>query len=223
MQPLRRWTSQEANHPDPVVRPPFIISRGVIESGLNERLKSRLLTLSGSEPDIVSNTSSGKPFFERKWLSKNNLHRRNITDFDEIAGRIEETANKVTPYPQPLELVSMWAVVSHFGMAGRRHMHSGKVSIAYYVDPGFSGDSAGGQLCFYADRSDRSRLTHTVVPEAGMLVMFPSHLFHSVTRYESESPRIVISANLEQSETRQASRMSDERQRQPRPERDHGD
>lgn len=185
------------DHPDSSARKPFIISRGLVEPELNDRLRDRLLKLSESEPDIGSNTSKGKSFFEQKWLSKNDLHLRGVTDFNEIATRIENTANRMAPVPGRLVLNSMWAVVSHSGMEGRRHMHTGTVSIAYYVDAGASDESTGGQLCFYADRERRQEVSHSVVPETGMLVLFPSRMFHSVNRYRSESPRIVISANLE--------------------------
>ncbi len=38
----------------------------------------------------------------------------------------------------------MWAIVSKAGMEGRPHMHSGKVSGAYYVDAGACDDTGIG-------------------------------------------------------------------------------
>src|SRR3546814_1007077 len=103
----------------------------------------------------------------------------------------------------------MWSINSRSGMEGRRHEHEGAISAAYYVDAGTSSECAGGQLQFYAEATKPSP-THAVTPRDGLLIMFPSRLHHSVSRYSSDYPRIVISANLPYLPSRQASGPPDE-------------
>ncbi|MBT8061080.1 MAG: 2OG-Fe(II) oxygenase family protein [Gammaproteobacteria bacterium] len=179
-----------------IVRPPFVVVRNALDPELNQRLKAQLLELSKSESDAGSNKPSGKSFFDNKWLSRNDLHQRGFADFNATAQHIERLVNGVARSRRPLAVNSMWAIVSRSGMAGKRHMHTDAMSIAYYVDPGRSGNGNGGEICFYADAGDRKKVSHMFVPEYGAMVMFPSRMFHSVNQYESSQPRIVISANL---------------------------
>src|SRR3546814_415265 len=166
---------------------------------LNERLRDVLLTMSDLVPDKGSHMPSGRSFFESKWLSSNCLHRDGDPVFRVLGSTIEDAANSLpwrfedTP---PLRIATMWSIISRSGMEGRRHDHKGAISAAYYVDAGTSSECAGGQLQFYAEATKPSP-THAVTPRDGLLILFPSRLHHSVSRYSSDYPRIVISANLQ--------------------------
>src|SRR3546814_7831298 len=101
----------------------------------------------------------------------------------------------------------MWSINSRSGMEGRRHEHEGAISAAYYVDAGTSSECAGGQLQFYAEATKPSP-THAVTPRDGLLILFPSRLHHSVSRYSSDYPRIVIRSEEQTSELQSLMRIS---------------
>ena len=87
-----------------------------------------------------------------------------------------------------------------------KHQHSNSdISAAYYV----TAHEGCGDIVFYDPRPARvykqpiakspNKLNGTVnsiKPEAGMLVLFPSYLDHSVNPNISDKKRIVISFNL---------------------------
>jgi len=174
-------------------RPLFVATVPVGAEALNVRLKDALLAMKSSVPDEGSHRASGQSYFENKWLSPNRLHESDSPVFQELAGTISALAGRFAG--RPLQIASMWSIVSKEGMEGKAHAHQGAVSIAYYVDPGTSGEEAGGLMQFFANGPDKEP-THRVVPQAGMLILFPSRLQHSVSRYTGDRPRIVISANL---------------------------
>ena len=165
---------------------------------INRELKSWLLELAQEVPDRVSNMPSGRPFFDNKWLSHAQLHQSGKPQLDLLCEQIEKSANrfyKVGSGDVALSVFSMWSIISRPGMSGKPHDHTGAVSCAYYVDVGTVGEESGGLLSFYLDGPDHPP-THRVVPKAGHIYLFPSSLFHSVSRYQGVEPRIVISANL---------------------------
>lgn len=200
---------QETN---PVAQPYVTVTIPDSET-LNARLTETLIAMSRSVPDAVSNMASGQSYFVNKWLSKSDLHLNLDPDIQSLVKFAEEAANREF---QPagsdkLSVTSMWAVVGEPGLKGERHEHEGKVSAAFYVAAGSSGPEDGGELQFFESlgsrflRRVRSRLglspkeprpSHVVAPRSGLLVLFPSALTHSVSRYEGTDPRIVISINL---------------------------
>lgn len=65
----------------------------------------------------------------------------------------------------------------------------------------------GGQLIFTDPRTAALMVNHpynpfgatnhvTVTPVAGMMLTFPSFLYHEVTAYEGDTPRISIAFNM---------------------------
>jgi len=105
----------------------------------------------------------------------------------------------------------MWCIVGQTGLTGRRHAHGGKVSGVYYVDSGSGEDPESGALQFFpswrkaiwsarhlwdARIAEYRHGVPTIVPQSGLLVLFPSHLQHSVKRYVGTRERIVVSFNL---------------------------
>lgn len=181
--------------------------------GLNARLRETLTAISRTVPDAVSNMASGQSYFVNKWLSKSDLHLNPDRDIRSLVKFAEQTASREFPGTgsEDLSVKSMWAIIGDTGLEGERHGHEGKVSAAYYVDVGSSGPDEGGELQFFEERGSRfwRRVraylgikpkepppSYAVSPRSGLLVLFPSALVHSVSRYSGSDPRIVISINL---------------------------
>ena len=107
---------------------------------------------------------------------------------------------------QSVEISSMWAIINEKGAWNQKHQHSNSdISAAYYV----TAHEGCGDIVFYDPRPARvykrpivkspNKLNGTVnsiKPEAGMLVLFPSYLDHSVNPNLSDEKRVVISFNL---------------------------
>lgn len=111
--------------------------------------------------------------------------------------------------------VEMWANVNGPGSANQLHCHPGSFwSGVYYADPAGSGETGvGGELLLEDPRypmaymnipdlllrysnTEPMRSQHAIVPEPGLLVLFPSWLRHSVRPYSGTGERISIAMNL---------------------------
>ena len=107
---------------------------------------------------------------------------------------------------QEVKVTSMWSVINKKNASNARHIHSNNyISAAYYVkSPENSGD-----IVFHDPRSvttfrypkisERNTLNSNVFsikPKEGLLVLFPSYLYHSVDFNRTEEERIVISFNI---------------------------
>ena len=100
----------------------------------------------------------------------------------------------------------MWAIINEKGAWNQKHQHSNSdISAAYYV----TAHEDCGDIVFYDPRPARvykqpiakspnklNGTVNTIKPEAGMLVLFPSYLDHSVNPNISDKKRVVISFNL---------------------------
>ena len=107
---------------------------------------------------------------------------------------------------QSVKIKSVWAIINEKDAWNQKHHHSNSdLSAAYYV----SAHEDCGDIVFYDPRPARvykqpiakspNKLNGTVSsikPEAGMLVLFPSYLDHSVNPNISNKKRVVISFNL---------------------------
>jgi len=103
--------------------------------------------------------------------------------------------------------ISAWATLCRAGAYHAPHSHPDSAwSGVYYVDPGADnpGRPLGGVLEFLDPRAGVEAVTapgdpygepFRVRPQAGLLVVFPSWLYHWVHPYEGEAPRIAISFN----------------------------
>ena len=107
---------------------------------------------------------------------------------------------------QEVKVTSMWSVINKKNASNARHIHSNNyISAAYYVkSPENSGD-----IVFHDPRSvttfrypkisERNTLNSNVFsikPKEGLLVLFPSYLYHSVDFNRTEEERVVISFNI---------------------------
>ncbi len=99
-----------------------------------------------------------------------------------------------------------WAAVNRAGHYNTAHLHPGGTwSGVYYIDPGDSDteSEAGGQLEFITPVSAAGMgffpnvlsPARLVEPKAGLIILFPSYLLHSVRLYSGERPRICVPFN----------------------------
>jgi hypothetical protein len=88
-----------------------------------------------------------------------------------------------------------WANVMRAGGYHLAHRHGEAVwSGVYYVEAGDA--DSGGAITFA-----RGREVERVVPRAGLLLLFPGELLHSVATYTGTAPRISVAFNLWSSES----------------------
>jgi uncharacterized protein (TIGR02466 family) len=103
--------------------------------------------------------------------------------------------------------VSAWAAICRSGAYHAPHSHPDSAwSGVYYVDPGTATPDRplNGTLEFLDPRAGAEAVTgpgdpygepFRIRPEAGLLVIFPSWLYHWVHPYAGHTPRIVVSFN----------------------------
>ena len=102
---------------------------------------------------------------------------------------------------------SAWATICRAGAYHAPHSHPDSAwSGVYYVDPGLSSPDQplSGVLEFLDPRAGVEAITapgdpygepFRVRPQAGLLVVFPSWLYHWVHPYTGQTPRIAVSFN----------------------------
>ena len=107
---------------------------------------------------------------------------------------------------QSVNIKSMWAIINEQAAWNQKHHHSNSdLSAAYYV----CAHENCGDIVFYDPRpapvykhpipkspNNLNATVNSIKPEAGMLVLFPSYLEHSVNPNMSDKKRIVISFNI---------------------------
>ena len=107
---------------------------------------------------------------------------------------------------QSVNINNLWAIINEKGAWNQKHHHSNSdLSAAYYV----SAHENCGDIVFYDPRpapvykhpipkspNKLNATVNSIKPEAGMLVLFPSYLEHSVNPNISDKKRIVISFNI---------------------------
>jgi uncharacterized protein (TIGR02466 family) len=107
------------------------------------------------------------------------------------------------PRGEEVDMVAeAWAVVyREWGYHTMHAHHDSAWSGVYYVDVGDSSEHAGTvefldpRSAAIARQPDRAPL-HTVVPEAGLLIAFPSWLRHWVTPHGGSRDRICVAFNV---------------------------
>jgi hypothetical protein len=161
-------------------------------SNMRDAVQRLLMHHAANSPGVSTNRAAGRSYFSQKWLSGNRLHLSRVRELEALSDAIRRQADATDPRAAPLRIINMWAIVSRRGMQGDKHRHNGRISSAYYVDAGDSGE-AGGE---FLHCGDDGCVIQRITPQSGMLMLFPSSLLHCVTAYESDRPRIVVSANL---------------------------
>ena len=107
---------------------------------------------------------------------------------------------------QETKITSMWSIINKKDASNARHIHSNNyLSSAYYV----RAPKNCGSIVFHDPRSvttfrypkiakpnNLNTNVFSVEPKEGLLVLFPSYLYHSVDLNRSGEERIVISFNI---------------------------
>ena len=171
---------------------------------VNKEMLAYILNLQEKDPDgIVKSNFKGwhSKDFDMKDLSPINFITAIKKSLNILISDMEWDLNI-----QSVKISSMWAIINKKGAWNQKHQHSNSdISAAYYV----TAHEGCGDIVFYDPRPARvykqpiakspNKLNGTVnsiKPEAGMLVLFPSYLDHSVNANISDKKRIVISFNL---------------------------
>lgn len=106
-----------------------------------------------------------------------------------------------------IKLTNMWSIINKKSASNSRHIHANSyISAAYYV----KAPKNCGDIFFYDPRTanvirnpkikESTKLNMqqvNIMPQEGLLVMFPSYLHHSVGANLSDQERIVISFNID--------------------------
>ena len=154
------------------------------------------------------------------WHSRRDLHRWEEPAIAAFLKHLDEMlcdvvrATTEDPEPELLEgwLISAWANVNRKGALNQSHAHfwgrrRALWSGVYYVDPGCSlaGEDVAGETIFedrvlvprpLRDGNDPFSAELVIVPQPGMMLMFPASLRHRVEPYRGDGERITLAWNL---------------------------
>ena len=106
-----------------------------------------------------------------------------------------------------INITSAWSIINKKNASNERHIHSNSyISAVYYV----CAPNNCGDILFHDPRQAKvirkpntikaNKLNAEVVnitPQSGLLVLFPSYLYHSVAKNNSDEERIIISFNID--------------------------
>jgi uncharacterized protein (TIGR02466 family) len=178
------------------------VRRDVAE--LNAQLGELILDMEAGGPAVSRSNQGG-------WQSAPDFFRWDrppIQDLQHyISHAIKIATLRVTARPAfnfQVELYG-WAAVNRNGHYNSTHVHPMATwSGVYYVDPGDEDPEKHGGLLELVHPVLASVMTffpnvlpsaRVVQPKAGMLILFPSYLQHSVRMYHGEKPRICVAFN----------------------------
>ncbi len=176
---------------------------------LNEELRERILAEEQGTAG-ESKTNVGGWHSEAGQLEFcGDAGRRLILHMYEMAD--EATRRVLTEYGQaarPMRwTLHAWANINRAGDFNRTHTHPGSTwSGTYYVDPGEPPDDAehGTPIHLFDPCQGRANTflpplipsSILIRPEAGLMILFPSYLPHTVFDHRGRRPRISIAFNL---------------------------
>ena len=121
-----------------------------------------------------------------------------------VRAALDAVVEFTDPFPTHLSM-DTWANVSERGDMNAAHIHPGcPWSGVYYV---VAEPNSAGEIVFTDPRTAALMVSHPlnpfpranevrVVPAAGLMLVFPSFLYHSVSPYEGKVPRISVAFNL---------------------------
>jgi uncharacterized protein (TIGR02466 family) len=180
-------------------------------STLNAQLRTHILKAMKDDPNGIRRSNTGGWHSDTDMTSWAPEECRTI--FSEAMAQIGPlTADTYTPKRQFGFDGQIWANVSGPGHSNQTHCHTGALwSGVYYVDPG--GDAVEGELILEDPRFPMNQMympglvtrgadgqpapsQHAITPRAGLMVLFPSWLKHSVRPYRGTGQRISVAFNL---------------------------
>ncbi|HEX6105873.1 MAG TPA: TIGR02466 family protein [Gemmatimonadales bacterium] len=171
---------------------------------LNAELRELILAQERATPSAVKSNAGG-------WQSPTDVFRWEapaVATLRRLAAAAVEVATSRLPLPQGFRgefHLSGWAAVNRAGHYNTVHVHPMATwSGVYYVDPGDESADAGGGLLEFCHPITAAAMTffpgalpsaRLVRPEAGLVILFPSYLQHSVRLYHGQRPRICVPFN----------------------------
>jgi uncharacterized protein (TIGR02466 family) len=171
---------------------------------LNAELRELILAQEQATASAVKSNAGGwqSPTDVFKWASPA------VATLRRLAASAVEVATSRLPLPQGFRgefHLSGWAAVNRRGHYNTVHVHPMATwSGVYYVDPGDEPTDQGGGLLEFSHPITAAAMTffpgalpsaRLVRPQAGMVILFPSYLQHSVRLYHGERPRICVPFN----------------------------
>jgi hypothetical protein len=146
----------------------------LVPEGFNEELSGLILLRAQTEPSHPSWNRGG-------WRSDERLLSWPSPAVQLLRLRVLEAFNEIAGYDTSHKRWRAWCLVNRDGSHHERHTHAGEWAGIYYVTSG-SGDTVfeipGG--------------FQRVTPEAGLLVIAPSNVWHYVEPCLDTEPRITI-------------------------------
>jgi uncharacterized protein (TIGR02466 family) len=176
----------------------------------NRELTARILHLRQQSPAGEKRSNIGGWHSDNKLLQKLGepyAARLGSMFMENVRAALDTIAEPSEPLPTNITLEA-WANISNHGDSNTPHIHGGcPWSGVYYVTAGDTNAAASGTLAFTDPRTAALMVVHpynpfkgsnriTLIPEPGMMIVFPSFLYHSVDPYLGQSPRISIAFNL---------------------------
>lgn len=177
---------------------------------LNRQLREVILTEEKKSPGLVTSNAGG-------WHSEKTLQDWDYPCIRTLLARIttlaQESVRRTIGLPDyPKEIldgwtVQAWANVNRNGHFNKYHHHIRNLNLwsgVYYVDAGNDGraDFVGARIIF-ADQhrpelKDRPAVTarYAIMPQSGLMLLFPSSLGHRVEPYNGSRERITVAFNL---------------------------
>ena len=173
-------------------------------AALNAELLELILAQERANPSIVKSNQGG-------WQSPTDFFSGSgsaVATLRQFAMRAVEIATARLGLAPKVRLefhLSSWAAVNRHGHYNTPHVHpTATWSGVYYVDPGDETPGAPGATLEFAHPIVASVMTffpamlpsaRLVRPEAGMIILFPGYLQHSVRMYQGERPRVCVPFN----------------------------
>jgi uncharacterized protein (TIGR02466 family) len=201
----------------PLFPTPLIVAEIATGCHLIQELRNVILAREANDAGVRHSNRGG-------WQSKSEFDTWNGTAVAALMSAICAIANEKSAVHENGALVrraiswriDAWANVNRHSASNVRHMHPGGIwSGCFYVDDGGieGAEQLGGAIEFYDPRGSlplmaaptvkltisgcaSAGLGERVYTKAGMLLMFPSWLEHSVTPYTGSGTRISIAFNL---------------------------
>lgn len=195
---------------------PLIVATLNDADWINQNLSELILGREQTHPSVQYSNSGG---WQSSWDFQDwggPAGKRLLDTARTLAGYY--TSDRTGPSLKPINIdwkINAWANINRKGNANEMHTHAGAFwSGCYYVADGGAGiGGAGGEfeiidsrgpapmmyaptICCNAEGHHTAGLSEFVVPKAGMMVMFPSWMYHAVKAYRGNGTRISVAFNL---------------------------
>jgi uncharacterized protein (TIGR02466 family) len=190
---------------------PFMVHVWPDGPELNEELRPRILEHAARAAGVQRSNAGGWHSETGRLEFCGDAGQKLVRHMHEMAD--EATSRTVAETPSPSNMgrwtfgwtLHAWANVNKPGDFNRPHTHAGSTwSGTYYVDTGAPADEEGTPLHLFDPCQGRANTflqpvvsaKHSIRPQPGMMVLFPSYIQHMVFPHNGGRERISIAFNL---------------------------